>query len=55
MTLWEFYPGSAHQSPGKQDCWAPWVMAVFKHYLAFHSQLTDKKDFDSKPTPAVGC
>lgn len=23
-------------------------------YLAFHSQLTDKKDLDSKPTPALG-
>lgn len=30
------------------------LSGYFKHYLPFHSQLTDKKDLDSEPTPAVG-
>lgn len=57
-TLSAFYPGLERaelwQSLGKQSCCALWVMAVFKHYLAFHSQLTDKKDLDREPTPAAG-
>lgn len=40
--------------PWEAELWALWIMAVFKHYLAFHSQLTDKKDLDSEPTPAAG-